>query len=190
MTWNQITPDTWLHVGSKPRSQEWKCVPHPTTPTTTGMWFSKSVPSTLSLSWVYNAKMMIGIGWESWSHFHNHNFSLQKRLWKCSAPDFDGRITFSWNSLPVNLPTFFPRRPAFSVECHPFQAISFLFFLFFFERLDITETASRLPRIQSWSSHQRSGEQSALAASTPKLIFLSVNACHAVFRLHFGNFQK
>ena len=154
-----------------------------------GCDFSKlSPPLCLFLEFTM-LKWWLEWGWESWSHFHNHNFSRQKCLGKRSAPDFDGRITFSWSLLPVNLLTFFPRRPAFSVECH-FKPSPFFFFFFFERERDWTswKTASRLPRIQSWSSRQRSGEQSALVASTPKLISLSVNACHGVFRSHFGNF--
>lgn len=49
-----------------------------------------------------------------------------------------------------------------------------------FERMDITETTSRLPGF-SCSVLQS-------PSSTPKLIFLSVNARHGIFRLHFSNF--
>ena len=124
-------------VNPGPRSESVCPIQPPQPPL--GCDFSKlSPPLCLFLEFTM-LKWWLEWGWESWSHFHNHNFSRQKRLGKRSAPDFDGRITFSWSLLPVNLLTFFPRRPAFSVECHFKPSPVFFFFLRERERLDIME---------------------------------------------------
>lgn len=102
------------------------------------------------------------------------HFDLQKLLKKCSDSD----LQYHFKLKLCHSPAIFLQSIAFSVECRFKPSL--------FERLDIIQTS----RIQSWRTHQClvSKVPSFQYSQTPKLIFLSVNACHRVFRLHLYNF--